>query len=51
MASEVLAVPEAHLLEVIGIIRTGLKNTKEVTPAVKKQLTQWCDEEESLHER
>lgn len=46
MAAEILSVPEEHLLEVIAIIRTGLKHTKKITPEVEKQLKKWCNEEE-----
>lgn len=45
MASEILRVPEEHLLEVIEVIRAGLKVTK-VDPEVTAHLTKWCDEEE-----
>lgn len=47
MASETLNVPEEHLLEVIKIIRNGLKTTKRISPEVKEALTKWCDDEES----
>lgn len=46
MASEILAVPEDNLAEVIAVIRAGLKTTK-VTPETREQLTKWCDEEEA----
>jgi hypothetical protein len=46
MAKEILAIPEEYLEEVITIIRTGLKNSKKLTPQVKKQLEKWCKEEE-----
>lgn len=45
MASEILSVPEEYLNEVIKVIRTGLKGTK-VSAAVKKNLVEWCNEEE-----
>lgn len=45
MASEILAVPEDCLLEVIKVIRAGLRRV-EVSDEVRKQLTTWCDEEE-----
>lgn len=45
MASEILAVPEEYLEEVIKVIRTGLKHTK-VSRSVKSNLTKWCNEEE-----
>ena len=51
MASEVLAVPEDDLLEVIKIIRAGLKATKNVTPDVREALTEWCDDEEEYMTR
>jgi hypothetical protein len=47
MASEVLAVPEEHLLEFIRIIRRGLKATRKVAPEVRRHLTEWCDETEA----
>lgn len=47
MASEVLAVPEEHLEDVIYVIRRGLASTKKsIHKDVLKQLTKWCDEEE-----
>lgn len=46
MASEVLAVPEEHLRDVIKIIRNGLKHTKGTPKVVRQQLKKWCDEEE-----
>jgi hypothetical protein len=45
MSKEVLYVPEDHLLEVIQVIRAGLK-TEQVSPETREQLTRWCDEEE-----
>lgn len=51
MASEVLAVPERHLAEVISIIRTGLDVKKKVTPEVKEQLSKWCNDEEEYLKR
>ena len=48
MASELLHVPEEHLLEVIKIIRSGVAAQKaDITPEVKQQLTKWCNEEEA----
>lgn len=47
MASEILAVPEENLLEVINIIRTGLKNSKRVSKDVRQALTEWCNGEEA----
>lgn len=43
--NETLHVPEEHLLEVINIIRSGLKH-ESCSNEVHKQLTEWCDEEE-----
>lgn len=47
MASEVLAVPEENLAEVILVIRTGLKNAKFISKDTRRQLKKWCDEEEA----
>jgi hypothetical protein len=52
MASEILAVPEEHLEEVIKIIRMGLEHFyygprhPGVHPDVREQLLKWCDDEE-----
>jgi hypothetical protein len=49
MATEILSVPEDHLLEVIKVIRAGLKATKDdknITPETRQQLTKWCRDEE-----
>jgi hypothetical protein len=51
MASEVLAIPEEHLAEVIKIIRSGLAHKGHVTKEVRDQLKQWCDEEEEYLSR
>lgn len=45
MASEILAVPEAHVADMICIIRAGLA-AQEVPDDVKKALNAWCDEHE-----
>lgn len=45
MASEVLAVPEENLAEVIKVIRAGLRTTT-VSNETHEQLTNWCDAEE-----
>lgn len=45
MASEVLAVPEEHLADVIKVIRRGLEASPEVDPEVRERLTQWADDE------
>ncbi len=43
MASEILAVPEGKLLEVIIVIRAGLRCVDEqVSDEVRKQLAKWC---------
>lgn len=50
MAKEILAVPEGSLLEVIKVIRTGLKslkNDRAISKETREQLTKWCDEEEA----
>lgn len=46
MAFEKLYVPEEHLLEVIRVIRAGLKARKSTSKEVRLQLTNWCEEEE-----
>ncbi len=52
MASEVLAIPEDHLLEVIRVIRAGLEALgKDVTKETQQQLKKWCDEEEAYMRR
>lgn len=50
MASEVLAVPEEHLLEVIAVIREGL-NSVDVDAEVFEQLSEWCNQEENYMRR
>ena len=50
MATEILSVPEDHLLEVVAVLRAGLKATQHHSTVGKKtreQLTKWCDEEEA----
>ena len=57
MASEVLAVPERHLADVIKVIRRGLAASKgrvkgvAVHQEVREQLKKWCDEEEEYLNR
>lgn len=52
MASELLRVPEENLLEVIGIIRAGLKaKSKAVSKDVREALEEWCDDEEEYMTR
>lgn len=51
MSSEILAVPEEHLAEVIDFIRSGLETTGHVTPEVREALLAWCDEEEDYLKR
>lgn len=45
MATEVLAVPEEHLADVIKVIRRGLEASPDVAPDVREQLTKWANEE------
>lgn len=47
MASEVLAVPEEHLIEVCEILRLGLRKHPKVTPEVRQQLLTWVAEQEA----
>lgn len=57
MASEILAVPEEHLADVIRVIRAGLKQYPfrrsggNINPEVREQLNKWCDEEEEYLNR
>lgn len=54
MTSEVLAVPEEYLDEVILVIRTGLKHVKPkkvISRTIRSQLTKWCKEEEDYMKR
>ncbi len=46
MASEILYVPEDHLLEFIDFIRSSLYLVT-VSKEIKEALTTWCDEEEA----
>jgi hypothetical protein len=46
MTSEILAVPEEYLGEVIDVVRAGLKSKRKLTPSVRKELTKWCNEGE-----
>jgi hypothetical protein len=46
MASEILAIPEENLEEVIRIIRTGIKNSNNVSTDVRYNLEKWCKKEE-----
>jgi hypothetical protein len=45
MAKETLSVPEEYLLDVIAVIRAGLKEV-DVPAEVYRNLSLWCDEEE-----
>jgi hypothetical protein len=49
VASEILSVPEAHIPEVIGVIRRGLEGAPRglVSRDVRQALTRWCAEEEA----
>lgn len=51
MAKEILSIPEDCLLEVIEIIRLGLKTKKKISGDVKHNLQKWCDEEEAYMKR
>lgn len=52
MASEILAVPEGRLEEVIRVIRAGLFEEEWfVSNETIEQLTKWCDEEEAYLKR
>jgi hypothetical protein len=52
VASEILAVPEQHLAEVIEVIRTGLGMIDTfISSEVREQLTKWCDEESAYLDR
>jgi len=50
MASEILAVPEEKLVEVIAVIRAGLLAVSLadcVSDETREQLEKWCDTEEA----
>lgn len=54
MATEVLYVAEEHLLEVIKVIRAGLKATgkdRAITASTRMSLANWCDVEEAYIKR
>ena len=52
MASEILAVPEQRLEEVIRVIRAGLKAVKPpVSKDVENNLLLWCHDEEEYLKR
>lgn len=46
MATEILTVPENHLLEVICVIRKGIEASPKISPVVREQLMKWCTDEE-----
>lgn len=47
MTTELLPVPEEHILDVIKVIRAGLDSVEDqVDPEVAEQLKVWCDQEE-----
>ena len=50
MAKEALFIPEENLLEVIRVIRAGLKAVK-VNKETKTALLDWCEAEESYLKR
>ncbi len=47
MATEILTVPENHLLEVICVIRKGIEASPKISPVVREQLMKWCTDEEA----
>ena len=52
MASEVLAVPEEHLQEVIDILKAGMfVMKKNISQDVAHNLGKWCEEEEQYLKR
>lgn len=51
MSKEVLYVSEAHLRDVIRVIRAGLRTTKKLPEEVREHLAKWCDEEEEYLDR
>jgi hypothetical protein len=51
MASEILAVPDDKLREVISVIRAGLMRERKVSRETRRQLTKWCNEEEAYLKR
>jgi hypothetical protein len=51
MASEVLAVPEGSLAEVIRVIRAGLLRERKISRETRRNLTKWCDEEQAYLNR
>lgn len=51
MASEILAVPESSLAEVIRVIRGGLLRERKISRETRRNLTKWCDEEEAYLKR
>lgn len=46
MATELLAVPEEHIADVICVIQAGL-SLQEVPAPVKEALETWCNEHEA----
>jgi hypothetical protein len=51
MASEILAVPEDYLAEVIRVIRSGLVHERKLSRETRQQLKKWCNEEEAYLKR
>lgn len=43
--SEILAIPEDYLVEVIRVTRAGLRASKKVSADTRRNLTKWCNEE------
>ena len=44
MATEVLAIPEDYLQDVIWIIQAGCLSAKYASNDVREHLEEWCDE-------
>lgn len=51
MATEILAIPEEYLGQVIHVIRAGLENTDDIADNVRARLNEWCDDEAGYLER
>lgn len=51
MASDVLAVPEEYLMEVIKVIRVGLESAPDTSEFVREKLVEWCAAEEAYFRR
>jgi len=47
MAKAILAIPEENLIEVIRVIRMGLKCKSYISNETEKALKKWCIEQET----